>query len=773
MGGRSFDVLLALVKAGGELVSKHQLLDMAWPGLVVEEANVYVCISQLRKLLGSAAIATVGGLGYRFTLPIRSSGIDRNCSTVPAQRTTFIGREQLLAEARSRFAETRLLTLVGIGGTGKTRLAARLAQSLVDDFPDGIWWIDLAPVGKSQELHAAVALALRCRSKGAGSALSSLTDGLAGRQLMMVLDNCEHLLDAVADLVDALLTAAPGLRIVATSREALGISGETLLPVRPLGLSAPGAADEAIVESEAVRLFMDRAANVAPRLTLNDDRLRDVAQICFRLDGLPLAIELAAMRMRLLSPSQLLQELDNRFLLLTGGMRTLPRQQTLRAMIQWSYEAGGPLAQNALCAISVCSGGCTLEALLALLLKTSDSAEVLGSVGRLFELGLVDVEHMADSARYTVLETVRQYALERLGERGQTPVIRVRHRSYFLALAESVAEGGAGQSSGHRPVNLEVEHDNLLHAMAWCDSDGAAELGLRFALALRPYWSERGLFRIGRDLTLSAVNRPGTEAHPALRSRALRSLTKLFWWLGDPGPGLDCGREALVLARQVGSARLESDALVALSYVHGQLGDHDEAGRTAENALSIARQHGEAAVVHDALVAVADHRYESGELAASETMFQEVKALCQEIGRTQGQAWAALSLADIAVDRGQSDLAKDRLREALLVAVQTRSIHMGAHVIERSAAVAGLDKDWARCLRWFSASSRQREATGLSEQNMTYPQRATMVPQAQSALAAEVVTDAQESGSHLTYEATLNELRLWLGIHIDGSRILR
>ncbi len=430
LGARALDVLLALVQRGGGLVSKDELLQFAWPGLVVEEANVHVQISLLRKTLGAQAIATVAGLGYRFALPITPLG-NRPPQNLPAARTCFIGRAAALSEAEQQLQHTRLLTFIGIGGSGKTRLALRLAERVLPAFAHGIRFMDLSPLDDAAQLPIALARTLGV-AQGADSTLEQgLLDKLCNDGALLVFDHCEHLLGAVAGLVVMLLSGAPDLKILCTSREALGLAGEVIVTVLPLALPAADADAAAIAAAESVQLFIDRACSVAPDLEFDADALPVVAQICRRLDGIPLAIELTAARMRMLSVTQIGSFLDERLWSLTGGEQTLPRQQTLRAVIQWSYEHLAPAEQRLLRALSVCSGGFDLEAAMALRRDVADPLDLpdmatLDSLTRLVDKSLLTVEHHAQTARYTMLETVRQYALERLADCGEAAALRDR-----------------------------------------------------------------------------------------------------------------------------------------------------------------------------------------------------------------------------------------------------------------------------------------------------------------------------------------------------------
>jgi predicted ATPase/class 3 adenylate cyclase len=382
--------------------------------------------------------------------PLRSLEAFRH--NLPVQLTSFIGRKREMAEVKRLLAESRLLTLTGSGGCGKTRLALQVAADLLEEFPEGVWLVELAPLADPGLVPQAVASVLGLREEPGRSLTATLTDALRARSLLLVLDNCEHLLSACAQLVESLLHACPQLRVLASSREGLGIGGEQTYPVPSLSLPDPQrlpALDE-LQEYEAVRLFAERAGLSQPRFAVTAANAPSVVQVCRRLDGIPLAIELAAARMKALPVEKIAERLDDCFRLLTGGSRTaLPRQQTLRALIDWSYNLLSEPERTLLRRVSVFAGGWTLEAAEAVCAGEAECAgappgplpgikawEVIDLLTSLVEKSLVMYEEQGGEARYRLLETVRQYARDRLLETGEAAAVRGRHRDWCLALAE-------------------------------------------------------------------------------------------------------------------------------------------------------------------------------------------------------------------------------------------------------------------------------------------------------------------------------------------------
>ena len=425
---RAFDVLQALIERQDRLVPKEELLELAWPGLVVEENNLQVQISALRKLLGADAIATVAGHGYRFTLktthealpvPPPSHGPKHN---LPAQTASFIGRENEIRAIKQHLSnpKVRLLTLSGVGGAGKTRLALQVAADMVDDFEHGVFFVPLAALNDRELVLPTIAKAFDLREGTGRSLQEQLKDYLREKQMLLVLDNFEQVLDA-APLVIDVLTVAPQLKVLVTSREALRLSGETEYPVPPLSIPDPKRLPplEQFKRYEAVALFIERALAVKPAFAITDENAPAVAELCHRLDGLPLAIELAAAHTRVLPPQRMLVELSHRLNFLVGGARDLPaRQKTLRGAIDWSHDLLTATEQKLFRRLAVFVGGSTLDAIEAVGNSEIDLS-VLGTVESLVSKSLLKQTDAHGEPRFAMLETLREYAGERLRAAGE------------------------------------------------------------------------------------------------------------------------------------------------------------------------------------------------------------------------------------------------------------------------------------------------------------------------------------------------------------------
>src|SRR5579884_1453224 len=505
--------------------------------------------------------------------PLRS--LSPETTNLPVQLTSFIGREKEMEEIKRLLSRTRLLTLTGSGGCGKTRLAAQVGADLLADFADGVWLVELAAIADPALVPQTVASTLGIREEPGQRLLETLQQHLKPKSLLLLLDNCEHLSAACAQLAETLLQACPNLRILASSREALGIAGELAYRVPSLSLpelprlpSAEAALVPALARCEATRLFVERAALSYPGFALTEQNAPAVAQVCVRLDGIPLAIELAAARIKVLSADQIAARLDDRFRLLTGGSRTaLPRQQTLRALIDWSYDLLSEAERTLLRRLSVFLGGWTLEAAEAVCADASHAppraaamgagehaaapleagsrenaggpvaAEaVLDLLSRLVDKSLVLVEESAEAeARYRLLETVRQYSRDRLMESEEARDLRCRHRDWFLTLAEGAERRLRGPDQVAWLNRLAQEHDNLRMALEWCraEEDAGAEAGLRLAGALWRFWRVRGYLSEGRERLEAALAQASASERTAQRAKALYGLAALAWGQGD------------------------------------------------------------------------------------------------------------------------------------------------------------------------------------------------------------------------------------------------
>ncbi|MGH3967471.1 MAG: ATP-binding protein, partial [Mycobacterium sp.] len=473
---------------------------------------------------------------------------------LPVQLTSFVGRQAELTQVRALLAENRLVTVTGAGGVGKTRLAVQIAGQLAGEFADGIWYVDLAPITDPTVVPITMARAFGLPDQPGRSTMDTLTRFVADRQMLVVLDNCEHLLDASAALVVALLEACPRLTLLATSREPIGVAGEVSWRVPSLSLA-----------DEAFELFTDRARRARPDFQISDDDAAAVAEICRRLDGVPLAIELAAARVRALSLAEIVDSLHDRFRLLTGGARTaVHRQQTLLASVDWSHALLTEPERVLFCRLAVFLGGFDLDAAQFVCGGTDvERYQVLDQLTLLVDKSLVVADDSGGRTRYRLLETVRQYALEKLGESGAADTVRVRHRDHYTAMAAPF-DAPAGADYEQRIEQADVEIDNLRAAFGWSLENSEVELALALASSLQPLWHPRR-FREGLawlDAALADLDAKHAEVTPAVRARALADRAMLGI-LAGAAASLDQARQALAIAREVEDPALLARALTA------------------------------------------------------------------------------------------------------------------------------------------------------------------------------------------------------------------
>lgn len=508
---------------------------------------------------------------------------------LPTELSSFVGRHRELGEVEALLGESRLLTLTGAGGSGKSRLALEVVGRVAARFPDGVMWVELSSLSDPSLLPLHVAAALEVRDHPGSPAEAALRAALEGRSALLVLDSCEHLVEACARLATDLLRACPTLRILATSREALGVPGERAWLVPPLTLPGPGTADPAA--SEAVQLFVERARSALPAFELTPANREAVAQVCARLDGIPLAIELAAARIRVLPPEQIADRLDDAFRLLTAGSRTaLPRHKTLRETIDWSYALLTPREQLLLQRIAVFGGSFTLEAVEQV--GGDDrlpAGEILDVLAALVDKSMVTLEARQDGARYTLLGTVRQYALEKLRETDGMDPWRERQALWAVELAEAAAPHIFGGASHPGWLDrLDAEADNMRAAAIWAEEDQArAELALRLCAALHWYWYARGRFREGRQRLDRALAQAGA-VPPLVRARGLIAFGHVGLWQGEAGGMVAPLREAVALMEGRAEPADRAYALASLGAGLCMSGDLAGARQALEASLALA-----------------------------------------------------------------------------------------------------------------------------------------------------------------------------------------
>lgn len=620
--------------------------------------------------------------------PLRSLDNPEMKHNLPQQVTSFVGREAQIAEVKGLLTRTRLLTLIGSGGSGKTRLALQVAADMLDGNVDGVWLVELASLTDPTLVASTPATVLGLKEEPGKPIQQSVTEHLKTMHLLLILDNCEHLLDACAKLADALLRNCPGVLILATSREGLGISGEQTYRVPSLSLPDPGQAQtaETLMHYEAVRLFVDRALLVQPAFSVANQNAPTLASICHRLDGIPLAIELAAARVRSLTVEDINAKLDQRFRLLTGGSRTaLPRHHTLRSLIDWSYDLLTEVEQVMLCRLSVFADGWTLEAAENVCAgQVIQESNVLDLLTALTDKSLVNVTPLGTSVRYGMLESVRQYAAELLAKAGQDNLLSARHLDYFVALGEAAESHRSGPKLTEWLDRFQVEHDNLRAALsACCDPSRhvlAAELkaqrrkGLRLCSLLYRFWDQRGYFSEGVAFCRSALalttGRRLTRSERLERAKVLGVAGALAGrQMGDSRAFME---ESLGIYRDLDEKEGVARSLNSLGKFAVTARDFELARILLAESLAIARALRDPDLISGALSSLGILAFEEGDLVLARDYTEEALAHCRDRNDPRMVAFTVNHLGNIAFGEGALDEAARLHEESLAIRRELR-----------------------------------------------------------------------------------------------------
>jgi predicted ATPase/serine/threonine protein kinase len=643
---------------------------------------------------------------------------ERQRHNLTAELTGFVGRRKELAQLRSMLASSRLVSLTGAGGAGKTRLAVRLAYDVIDEFPDGVWLADLTPLTTPDLVALTVATAVGVREGPQRSIRDALLENLRHRKLLLVLDNCEHLIDACAELAQTLLQGVPALRIVVTSREALGVPGETINRVPSLSLPEETASlrAESLVDAEATRLFLERATAIDPTFTATSENAGTIARICRRLDGMPLAIELAAARVVVLSLEQIDTRLQDRFRLLTGGMRTaVARQRTLEATVDWSYQLLSDDERHLLCRLSVFPAGWTLEAAEQVCGGDGvNASDMLDLLSKLVGKSLVGVENdVAGQRRYRFLETIRQYARERLIQAGTADRLRERHFEYFFNEFRGVLPILRHHHQLQCLQRIWIEQENVRAALEWAlTSASLAEKGLELAGALFWFWTKRGQFEEGRQWLERALA-AAVHAPPALRARALIGLSTMHHFQGRHVEVGVCGAEALSLGREAGDAWAVSFALFMRALAAVELGDHEEAAARSLEALDAANATDEVQR-GGPLMILANIAVSNGDNDRAQPLYDESIEVHRRAGETWGLGILLSVAAGLRIVRQDFDGARAQASEAMALCQESDDPRGIAWSLDVFAGLLAAGGHADRAARLWGASDALLQRVGGS-----------------------------------------------------------
>ena len=768
LGPRAVAVLTVLVSNAHQAVAKNAIMEAAWPGLVVEEANLSVQISTIRRVFaqvpgGERWIETLSRRGYRFIGPVTElrdgvpqPGRRERIGNLPAALTSFVGRERELVELKRLLGKNRLLTLTGAGGIGKTRLALQLAAEVADAYRDGVWFFDLATFDDPQLVPNAVAQALGVQQSSGRSLVDALAAHVGGQRALLIFDNCEHVIGSAALLAEAMLRRSHEPTIVATSREPLRIGGEQVLRLAALSLPDPAADANAMRDSEAVLLFVDRAQHQQPDFALTDALAPAVAQLCIRLDGIPFALELAASLVRTYSVSEINARLGDRFDLLAEGSRTaMPRQRTLRATLDWSYGLLGDDERKLLRRVAIFLGGFTLEAAAAVASdETIDASAIRALLAQLVSRSLVNADTREAETRYRLLEATRAYAREKLDADGEAAAIQRRHARYFATRFERAADEWLRIPEVEWRSRYVPDVDNVRAALdASLGPQGDAATSITLAGGSGPLWTTLSLYAEGIERLDAASSRIGASTPNV-------DVARLSLWLGsllEPASPLRAQQafeHAIDLSRAIGDAAKLALARVWLARVLATLGRFDASRATlaqvlpagdastpkllgiyASNAgfLDSLTGDNESALAHyeEALARfeeaghefgvvaatsnIANHYWAIGELDAAERAFREAVTLWRgsRSGKRNALGFALANLAGVLTERGKAADALDVAREAIPMLNDWGGPWQFMDHLALRAALAGNFESAARLAgyadRAFAAKSSERE----------------------------------------------------------------
>jgi predicted ATPase/DNA-binding SARP family transcriptional activator/DNA-binding CsgD family transcriptional regulator len=677
---------------------------------------------------------------------------------LPTPRTSFVGRQREIVESKRELAMTRLLTLTGVGGSGKTRLALEVARDLIGAYPDGVWLVELAPLSEGKLVPQAVARTMRVREQPGRPLIDALTEALHKKSTLLVLDNCEHLTDSVAHLADKLLNSCSRLRVLSTSRKTLEVEDEVVRRISSLSVPdtdrLPAAGE--LMRYDAVRLFAERTRLRLSAFEITPHNVTAVAEVCTKLEGIPLAIELAAARMDVLTAEQIARRLDRALGLLTGGRTELARHRTLRATLDWSFELLSEPERKLFCRLSVFTGGWTLEA-----------AEAVGAGGGIEEgdvvelfLMLVDKSLVVSEAeeggfRYGMLEPLRQYARERLEESGEDQAIKRTHAQYFLALAEE-AEPKLWESGDKAWFGrLEKEHDNMRAALSWTLEHGEAELALRLGGALRWFWRARGYYGEGRRWLERALCEEGrtsagarakaldgvgwlaSEQHDIDRVQAAAEeglelseeagiggviladfknlLGEAAWLRGDYERASELFEESLGLHREARNNRGVAWSVCSLAVVSGERGDYERAKELYEEGIALSRKMGGALPLGDLLISAGYVYLLEGDHERATALNEEAAQLYRKRGSRGGLRYALDNLGWAALVREDHERARALHEESLVLCKEIGDKFIGSASLEGLACSAASRGEAQRAARLFGGAATLREAVGYHQ----------------------------------------------------------
>jgi non-specific serine/threonine protein kinase len=706
---------LEILRLMTEELTSREMADRLVIGVETVRWYIKQIYSKLDAHSRAEALATARRLGLLVGPTYSTTEAADSRHNLPAQLTPFIGREREMNEIRRLLGETRLLTLTGPGGTGKTRLGLRVVDQVANDFRDGAYFVGLASINDPALVAKTIAEVLDVTENANEPLVATLTRAVGGRQILLLIDNFEHVLDA-APIVTELLAATPTLKALVTSREALRVSGEQAYQVPPLTLPDLAQYDvTAFSDSEAVALFVQRARATQASFRMTEQNARDIAEICVRLDGLPLAIELAAARTNILSPRVILQRLDQRLSTLTGGARDAPaRQRTLRSTIDWSYNLLDEGEKALFARLSVFHGGRTLEAIESVC-GSNLSTDVLDALASLVDKSLVlHVEGVGSQPRFILLETLHEYAYERLQASGEAETFHRRQADYFVALAERAEPELHRADQLFWLDRLDEEHDNLRAALEWSLANAEAELALRLIGALGWFWHMHSHSIEGYRWALRALEQRAN-AVPAVRAKALHITgNRLLLDLGDYTAMRKFQEEALQIARENDDRYNLAWALLGLGLVAVMVRDYQEAERRSSEALPLFRDLDDKTGIGWALCGVGEAHRLRGNSQEAESFYQEGLELFEAMGNRRGITMMLNNMAFAAYHQHQLQRARALFQRSYALQLLVGRQEEYAYTLTGLAGIIAAQDEPERAVRLLAAADALLEAIGAS-----------------------------------------------------------
>jgi predicted ATPase/class 3 adenylate cyclase len=694
--------------------------------------------------------------------PLRSLEVLPN--NLPAQVTNFIGRAREMAELKRLLRTNRLVTLIGAGGTGKTRLSLQAGAEMLEEFPHGIWLVELATVSDPMLVPETIANVLEVREEHARAPLDTLTSALRPRNLLLVLDNCEHLIGACAQTATALLRRCPSVKILASSREPLNIEGETLQSVPPLAVPAFSRENndveiDHLAELPGVQLFVERAAAVRQGFALTEDNARLIARICWRLDGIPLAIELAAARVKVLSLEQILSRLDDRFGLLTGGSRTaLPRQQTLGALIDWSYDLLSEPERILLRRLTVFVAGRTLE--MAEEVCAGDGLDrnmIMDLLSSLVEKSLLMVEAGPNGeTRYTMLESVWDYGDGKLAQHQETSRYRHKHLDYFVQLAEKAEPSLFGKEQKVWLEKLSFEHYNLNVALQFSEENPeTVEKGLRLAGSLARYWELHSYLSEGYEHVEKLLAKADDRLAPLIRAKAELGAGRLSWCQDRDADALKHYHAALSLYEQLQQTERVGIVEALIGFAERSNGNCTAARAHFERARNIAERVSSERTALMAMNGFASIAADEGDYVTARRDKERSLASAQTLGDQAIVALIAASLAKVCYDQGDYSAARKHMRESLAISRELGNKWVVPYAIELLAEIYARENEVQKAVRLYGAASAQREALAMSSSVLEGPSYQRALDRLHQLIPEETYQQEWQKGRSLDLKTSL------------------